>query len=281
MPFRVLDDGPHGRRSLEAGSIASAHLGALARWPEALRVDDSGVTLTVATGERNAFFAQANAALHADGLVVGWRDETYPVLALATQELLATFERAASRFWGTITFGAHCNGCVVGADGRPQRLWIARRSFSKPTDPGLLDNLIGGGVPHGQSPAQAVVREGWEEAGLMPTQMRGIRPGRVVRVARDIPEGLQIEWLSVYDLALPAGLRPCNQDGEVAELMCLTLDEALAHAAGTGMTVDASLATLDFALRHRLLPPARHDTLAALSAGLWLGDADLASVQFD
>lgn len=86
--------------------------------------------------------------------------------ALDDGRLLATFERAAARFWGTLTFGAHCNGYLADAHGRPTHLWIARRSFTKPTDPGLLDNLVGGGVPHGQSPFDCVRREGWEEAGL-------------------------------------------------------------------------------------------------------------------
>ena len=275
VPF-FIEDGPVGNAAqVEAGSVAVAHLQALARWPEALRVDDQGVTLTTAAAERDAFFAQANAALHQAGLIVAWRDEVYPVWSLADQTLLATFERAASRFWGTLTLGAHCNGYVADETGRPQRLWIARRSPTKATDPGLLDNLIGGGVPHGQTPWQTVLREGWEEAGLVPEQMRAMRPGRILRVARDIPEGFMREAISVYGLALPVGLTPCNQDGEVAELRCLPVAEALAHAASAAMTVDAALVTLDFALRHRLLTPCAHQALEQDTRGLWCGTAAL------
>ena len=79
---------------------------------------------------------------------------------------LALIERAAARFWGTLTFGAHANGYVADAQGRPTHLWIARRSTHKATDPGKLDNLVGGGVPHGQTPFETLVREGFEEAGL-------------------------------------------------------------------------------------------------------------------
>ncbi|MBI5255260.1 MAG: DUF4743 domain-containing protein [Burkholderiales bacterium] len=274
VPFHILHDG----RPLRAGSVARAHLAALSdlpAWPDALRLDDAGVTLRVEAGQREAFFAGTNQRLRAQGLIVAWRDETYPVLALEGGALLATFERAASRFWGTATFGAHCNGYVADATGRPVALWIARRSFTKATDPGLLDNLIGGGVPHGQTPAETLVREGWEEAGLQPAQMQALAAGHVLRVERDIPEGFQLEWLSVFDLPLPVGLMPRNQDGEVAELMCLPLPQALALAATDAMTVDAGLATLDFALRHGLLAPAAHARFETALAALRIGHAAL------
>lgn len=271
VPFRVLHDGqPH-----EVGSVARAHLAALAPFGEALVIDAHGVLLQLPAEQRDAFFAEANAQLHRDGLVVGWRDETYPVLAWRSGQLLATFERAASRFWGTLTFGAHCNGYVADTAGRPTHLWLARRSLAKPTDPGLLDNLIGGGVPQGQTPGQALLREAWEEAGLRPAQLAPLQPGHVLRLLRDIPEGLQHEWLSVYDLALPAGVRPVNQDGEVAELRCLPVAEALALAATDRITVDAGLVTLDFALRHRLLPLAHHAPLLAALAPLRQGLAEV------
>jgi 8-oxo-dGTP pyrophosphatase MutT (NUDIX family) len=149
-------------------------------------------------------------------------------------------------------------------------LWIARRSYSKAVDPGLLDNLIGGGVPHGQTPAECVVREGWEEAGLQAEQMAGLQAGRVFRVARDIPEGFQLEHVSVFDLALPASLQPQNQDGEVHSVTLMPVSQALAHAAAGDLTVDASLVTLDFALRHQLLDAAQHQRLEAAMAPLWV-----------
>ncbi len=57
-------------------------------------------------------------------------------------------------------------------------------------------------------------------------------------------------------------MTPVNQDGEVAELRLLPVAQALALASGDDMTTDASLVTLDFALRHRLLAPAEHTSLA-------------------
>jgi 8-oxo-dGTP pyrophosphatase MutT (NUDIX family) len=236
------------------GSVARVHLDSLARWREHLEIGADGVRLTSAAEARDAALAQINAGLRRDGLVSGWRDETYAVVDPTSLRTMARLERATARFWGTLTIGAHCNGYLADAAGRPQWLWIARRAASKATDPGKLDNLIGGGVPHDQTPRQTLVREGWEEAGLRVEQMSGALPGRVVHLLRDIPEGLQHERIHVFDLSLPASLQPRNQDGEVSELRLLPVAQALALAAGDEMTVDASLVTLDFALRHNLLP---------------------------
>ena len=271
LPFLVVDCG----RARPAGSVHRRHLAALGRWSGVLQVDATSITLRCSADERSGVLAAINTTLHADGLVRGWRAETYALPALDDGQTLASIERAAARFWGSLTFGAHCNGHVVGADGRPTHLWIARRSETKPTDPGLLDNLIGGGVPQGQSPAACVLREGWEEAGLTPAQMADLRAGRRISLLRDVVEGLQREHLSVYDLALPAGLQPRNQDGEVQSILLLPVAEALACAAAGEMTVDAALATLDFALRHGLLPSAEAAALATRSAALWLGQASL------
>ena len=243
VPFTV-----GGRR---VGSVAVAHLDALRPFADALVVRDDGVELVAA--ERDAAFAHINGALREQRLIVAWRDETFPLLDPETLAPLAFFERAAARFWGTLTLGAHATGYVAGPDGRPEHLWIAQRSFSKATDPGAYDNLVGGGVPAGQSPAEALVREAWEEAGLTPPQLAGARLGSVLRLARDIPEGFQHEWVYSHDLELPPGLTPANQDGEVHGFQCLPVAEALAVAAGASMTVDAALVTVDFALRHGLV----------------------------
>lgn len=255
LPFFVGDH--------EAGSVAREHLGALRAWPQWLGLDDSAVRLLAS--DRDAAFASMNAALREQGLIRAWRDEFYPVTDLATGQRLARTERAASRFWGTLTFGAHANGYVAGDDGRPSHLWIARRSPTKATDPGMLDNLIGGGVADGQTPLEALVREGFEEAGLHPPQMAAARAASVLRLNRPIPEGHQLEDLYAFDLLLPAELVPQNQDGEVAGFECLPVDEAVHLALGGTMTVDASLVTLEFAARHGLLR-GRHALLHLLTA---------------
>ncbi|HET7526848.1 MAG TPA: DUF4743 domain-containing protein [Burkholderiaceae bacterium] len=263
-PFFVAQP---GAPALLVGSVAYTHLRALQRWPQWLRIDQGSVTLHCAAAARADALAAMHDVLRAEGLIIAWRDELFPLFTVDGLAVGASIERAATRFWGSLTLGAHCNGYVADARGMPQQLWIARRSLTKPTDPGKLDNLVGGGVPAGQSPRDTVIREAWEEAGLTAAQLHGLARGRVVQLLRDIPEGLQREWIHVYDLALPREVTPCNQDGEVADLSLQPLAQALALAAGREMTVDASLVTLDFALRHRLLDDADVATRAAALFG--------------
>jgi len=254
------------------GSVAIGQLEALREWPDAFALlacaDGSprALVMRLPASERDARLAQIHARLRARGLVVGWRDEPYALRDRSEGEH-ATIERAASRFWGTLTLGAHCNGYVADAAGRPTHLWIARRSPTKSVDPGRLDNMVGCGVPRGQSPRQAIVREGWEEAGLVPARMAGLVTGGVVDLECDIPEGRQHERLHVFDLALPAGLVPRNMDGEVAELRLMSVADALGRAAAGELTTDAALATLDFAVRHRLVEPAQAGRESTLAAG--------------
>jgi len=266
VPFVLMHDG-----GPVLGSVAVDHLPALREWPDAfeLLVAPDGapraLALRLPAPVRDARLAQIHARLRDEGLIVAWRDEPYPLRDRAGGEH-GTIERAASRFWGTLTLGAHCNGYVADATGRPTHLWIARRAYSKPTDPGRLDNMVGCGVALGQTPRAAVVREGWEEAGLEPAQMAGLVTGGLVDLECDIPEGRQHERLHVFDLELPAGLVPRNVDGEVAEHRLMPVSEALARAAAGELTTDAALATLDFAVRRRLVEPDSPDAESTLGA---------------
>lgn len=261
-----------GRR---VGSVASALVPGLQALDPALHLAADGLHAPAALADAEqatAWFTPLNLRLQAQGWVRGWRHEWLPVTdpaGPADAPPLAVIERAAARFWGTLTLGAHANGYLADPQGRPTHLWLGRRSTTKPTDPGLLDNLVGGGVPLGQTPFETLVREGWEEAGLGAEVMQAARRGRVMRLARDVPEGLQFEHLFAFDLQLPPGLEPCNQDGEVAGFHCVPVAEAAAVAQAGEMTVDAALVTLDFCLRHRLLPEPVLQAQAQAGAHLW------------
>ena len=235
----------------QVGWIRATDVPLLARWPDVFDIDATRVALSSrfdSVDLRSAALGAVIGALAADGRIPGWRDETYAIRNAFDAPPLAYIERAASRFFGTMTYAVHLNGVVEYADGAPQ-LWIARRSDTKATDPGMLDNVVAGGIGWGFGVAATIVKECWEEAGIPEQIAASATPGRTLHVLQSLPEGTQAERIFVYDLALPADFAPRNQDGEVGEHRLARIDEVARWIEEDAMTVDASLATLDCLLR--------------------------------
>lgn len=237
----------------QVGWIRSTDVPLLARWPDVFEIAGQRVTMSprfATVDERSAALAVVIGALAADGRIPGWRNETYAIRNAFDAPPLAYIERAASRFFGTMTYAVHLNGIVEYAAGAPQ-LWIARRSDTKATDPGMLDNVVAGGIGWGFSIETTIVKECWEEAGIPEQIAAQALAGRAVHVLQSLPEGTQAEQIFIYDLALPEDFAPHNQDGEVGEHRLARIDEVARWIEEGAMTVDASLATLDCLLRRR------------------------------
>ncbi len=247
------------------GWIRAEDAGLLARWPQVFELPGAAVRLAPALDSverRSAALDSVCKDLAESGHIRGWRNERYTIRNSFSEQPLALIERAAARFFGTLTFGVHANGIVAGADARDHgqpRLWIARRSPSKFIDPGLFDNVVGGGIGWGYGIVETLVKECWEESGI-PAELAGrASAGRSIHLLAEIPEGVQSEQIFVHDLPLPADFRPSGQDGEVSEHRLVNIDEALALIADGKMTIDASLVTLDWLLRTGHIDPASPD----------------------
>jgi 8-oxo-dGTP pyrophosphatase MutT (NUDIX family) len=269
-PFIV--DGAH------LGYVDDARASRLAAFgPDLFRVDDGGVALARrldSANRRSAALAGVARVLRDERALPGWRDELFAVAPAFGDRPVLLIERGAARYFGVRTFAAHVNG-IVGT-GHSTSMWLARRSAAKAVDPGLLDNLVGGGIAAGQSARDAMVREAWEEAGIDAALARTARAAGVVHVARARPDGLQRETIFVDDLHLPTTFVPANQDGEAVEHRLVRLDDAaraIASEAGADeVTVDASLVVLDFLLRNGSVE--RRSAWAARLAALCRRDAD-------
>jgi hypothetical protein len=214
------------------GWIRRTDAPALHSWPDVFHIDQTSIRLADTFSDLNARSAALGAVigmLAADGRIPGWRNETYAIRNAFDAEPLAFIERAASRFFGTMTYAVHLNG-IVEEPGRAPELWIARRSDTKATDPGMLDNVVAGMQP--QLAAKAI-------------------RGREFYVLQSLPEGTQAELIYVFDLTLPVDFAPRNQDGEVGEHRLARIDEVARWIEEGAMTVDASLATLDCLLRRK------------------------------
>ena len=256
------------------GWIRRADVALLARWPDVFEIVDIGKSARVTLAAkfdnvtaRSAALGAVIGALAAEGRIPGWRDETYAIRNRFDAPPLAYIERAASRFFGTMTYAVHLNGVVEyagSASPRAPQLWIARRSDTKATDPGMLDNVVAGGIGWGFGVEATLVKECWEEAGIAAGLASQARPGRTVHVLQSLPEGTQAEQIFIYDLALPEDFVPHNQDGEVGEHRLARIEEAARWIEEGKMTVDASLATLDLLLRRQWIDEDACEGIAAI-----------------
>ncbi|MGH8713557.1 MAG: DUF4743 domain-containing protein, partial [Casimicrobiaceae bacterium] len=210
---------------------------------------------------RTAALEQVTRELGAAGLLSAWRDERYAVAPEFGAASLVDIERAAGRYFGIRTYAVHVNGLVRRNDGLA--MWLARRSPAKAIDPGLLDNLVGGGIATGFGIVDTLCKEAWEEAGIPASVAASARAQGRLDICRAQPQGLQRETIFVYDLALDADFIPANQDGEAVEHRLMSLSAAAqliaADAGDDAVTADASLVILDCLLRHGAIAPAAAD----------------------
>ena len=249
------------------GWLDPARIARLARHPDVFDVRADGVWFAAALawpGARTEALARVAAALAADGHLTAWRDERYAVAPRFGGTPLFLLERAAARYFGISTYAAHVNGLVRRGD--QTAMWIARRSPLKAIDPGLLDNLVGGGIAAGAGVRQTVIKEAWEEAGLPAALALHARATGAVHLCREQPDGLQHETIFVHDLLLPPDFIPTGQDGEVVDHRLIPLVEAarlIANADGDDVvTADASLVILDCLIRRGMIAPDAPEFLA-------------------
>jgi 8-oxo-dGTP pyrophosphatase MutT (NUDIX family) len=198
----------------------------------------------------SAGYAPLSAALHHAALrwrdagwLHGWRDENFLVCHENGAEFFE-LERAAFRPLGLTSHAVHLNGLTRRPDGAVH-MWLGRRSLLKAVDPDRMDNMVGGGVAAGESIDETREREGWEEAGLAGELLAGLPQQSLLWAERAVARGLHREWLHVFDVWLTPQQYPLNQDGEVAEHVCLSLPEVESLIVEQRFMIDAALVAAD------------------------------------
>ena len=222
----------------------------LRRWPHFFEVTTAYVTLRAkpeTAAGRSAALAVVTRELARDGVIRGWRDELVSVSHHYAAPELLRIERAASRHFGIMGYGAHANGFM--RTGGLVHAWIARRSADKSIDPDKMDNLVGGRIAAGLTVDETLRKEAWEEAGIAPSLLEGVNCLGAVRVEYSVPEGLHREILFVHDLWLPDDFKPANQDGEVSEIRLFPIEEVIGNILAGDFTLDAGAVTIDGLLR--------------------------------
>jgi len=251
---RIQQLPPSGSRPLTvtgrvAGWITPRATRALAKL-EGVRVEPEAVCIDAAAAGRrlqiNQVLAQAALLMREAGCLRAWRDELLDVVGEG--KTLGVIERAAIRPLGMLTRAVHLNAWTP--DGR---LWIALRSATKSTDPGMWDTLVGGLAVAGETLDASLLRESQEEAGLLPEHLARRSPLRIIlRMHRRLPEGYQVEDVLVSECVLDESVPMNNQDGEVDEIRAVTIDEAWSLIQEGRFTVEAELVVVEGLIRRLL-----------------------------
>jgi isopentenyldiphosphate isomerase len=181
-----------------------------------------------------------------------WREEPYAVTWVFTDPALMTMERAAVPWFGVRAFGSHMTGYVRRKDGL--HIWVPRRSYTKPTYPGQLDNTVAGGQPAGIGVHDNLIKECGEEASIpraLAAQAKAV--GYVSYLNQSGPQ-LKPDLMMCFDLELPEDFTPRANDGEVHGFELWPVQRVFETVRDTeDFKYNCNLALIDFFVRHGLL----------------------------
>ena len=207
---------------------------------------------SLSEGKLNQLFARFAKDTYEEGLLWSWVGEPFPVKASVTDPTRFVMERTLTAPLGCLTFGVHLNGYVRTHKGI--ELWVAKRSEQKPTFPGKLDNMVGGGQPAGLGLFENLLKECFEEAGISETQASQSVATGTISYRHTDGRGLKRDILYCYDLELPDSFVPVCQDGEVESFERLPIDNVLSLIETTDVfKYNCNLVIIDFAIRHGIL----------------------------
>ena len=169
----------------------------------------------------------------------------------STNKILMYIERCSVPIFGIRGYGCHLNGFIV-KDGQIS-MWIARRSKEKQTYPGMLDNMVGGGLPKGFDPIENIVKESFEEASIPEELASKCQPSGRISFCFNVERGLVVETDYIFDLELPHAFKPLPHDNEVEEFYLWDLETVCKHLINEEFTPEAGLCIINFLLRRNLL----------------------------
>lgn len=255
LPFKLA--------SATLGYLSPSFAAQLQDYPHVFKLNDDRNSPTVELTEslvaqsvekRSESVAAVTAELRDKGIITGWRNELLPAACSFSSPPEILVERAAYPFFGLKGYGVHVNGFISDPDTRAvTHLWVAKRSATKSTWPGMLDHIVAGGQPCGISIVDNVAKECQEEASIPSDLANTALPvGAVSYNSLDEGGNLKRDCLFCFDIELPRSFTPTPQDGEVESFQLQTVDwvlEKVIAGGPTGYKPNCNLVLIDFFVR--------------------------------
>ena len=247
---------PFSVSGTRVGCVKKSFAETLTRWPEVFRVDEQRISLAanldsrdVPAEKRTQAVGEVLQRLREEGHIDGWRDELYPVNRSWSEPAFLLIERAAVPWFGVRGYGVHMNGFVRARHG--PSMWIARRSTTKPTGPGKLDQMVAGGQPAAIGLYDNMMKECAEEAGIPIHIARQARAVGAITYALEDKVGFRPDLLFNFDLELPADFSPVNTDGEVDAFYLWPMERVVETVRDSdAFKFNCALVVIDFLVRH-------------------------------
>ncbi|MEK9683168.1 MAG: DUF4743 domain-containing protein [Rhodospirillaceae bacterium] len=245
----LCDDGE------QIGWLDGGFAATLAAYPEVFTFGPAGVSLSEQLtnySTKTKAVSEVVRDLYDKGWFSGWRNELYPVGTNFYSAPFFEIERSAAPRFGIRGYGVHINGFVRRPDGI--HLWVGRRAKNKPTYPGLLDNMVAGGLPVGLKPRENVIKESAEEASVPPEISEKAQSVGVITYKHLFEEGLKPDVMFIFDMELPSDFVPRSTDGEMESFQMLPAEEVMEICAETtDFKFNCSVVNIDFFIRHGIL----------------------------
>ncbi|KAG7661366.1 uncharacterized protein J8A68_005158 [[Candida] subhashii] len=190
----------------------------------------------------------------------GWRNELYTAYYPSTEPYFLV-ERSFSVLLGVVTYGVHLNGYIPAnkSSNGKLKMWIPRRSPTKPTYPGMLDNTVAGGLGYPHGIWETVIKECFEEAGLSQEFIEShakcvgvtsyLYKTKDGRVQPEVEYTYDIEFDNEFDVI------PHPEDGEAEYFKLMDIDEILERLYNKEFKPNCGLIIVDFLIRHGLITP--------------------------
>ena len=254
------------------GWVKHAFAQELKYWPYVFTVTSEQVILGIGGSEsapgiivrRTEALDIVNQHLVASGIINQTHGERYPVKAEFDHTEALVIDRASAPYYGIRAWGQHLNGYVK-KNGQ-LLMWIARRSKSKSTFSGKLDNMVAGGLPIDITLKKNIAKECQEEASLPLDLLSPLKAVGAINYCVEIGKGLKPDVMFCYDLELPESFIPRCQDGEVEEFYLLPVEEVAQIVRETNdFKLNCNLVIIDFLVRHGCIRPDEGNYLQIVS----------------
>lgn len=229
-------------------------------WPEYWKVDHEKRMLTLTSA---ADFHQRTKLLEETlrrGTEAGsiealkrWANELFPIYA-ADGEHVLDIDGVGIDLLGVVNYSVHMIGWVTSKAGTT-KYWVPRRSMTKMSFPGMLDNTVGGSLSSGEKPIDCIVRECEEEISLDPVYTRanikacGTASYHMTNTDLGEP-GCQPQVQYLYEMEFAEEVIPKIGDGEVGEIQLKTLEEVRSALANGEFKLNCAMTWLSFLIRH-------------------------------